>query len=152
MTRTGVFVAAMALQFVVAGPALAADPIVGYHEPPYCVGHEATSLVVEQNIVDLRSEVARLMDEAVAVSHDQQWVYSAQTGFRLGKRGQILLRQGLWLPEGELSGRADPQQLWLRIQPHAELHALKLHLLRGPGWLPGRFPARSSGTRRVIRI
>jgi len=81
MTRTGVFVAAAALQFVVAGPAPAADPVVGYDEPPYCVGNEATSLVVEQNIVDLRSEVARLMNEAVAVSHDQQWVYSGRPVF-----------------------------------------------------------------------
>ena len=81
MTRTGVFVAAMALQFVVAGPALAADAIADYHEPAYCVGHELASLVVERDIVDLRSEVARLMDEAVAVSHDQQWIYSARPVF-----------------------------------------------------------------------
>ena len=71
MTRTGVFVAAAALQFVVAGPAPAADPVVGYDEPPYCVGNEAISLVVEP----------RLMDEAVAVSHDQQWVYSGRPVF-----------------------------------------------------------------------
>jgi len=71
----------MASQLFVAGPALAADMIGGYEEPPYCVGQEATSLVAEQNIVDLRSEVARLMDEAVAVSHDQHWVYSARPVF-----------------------------------------------------------------------
>jgi hypothetical protein len=81
LTRTGGALAAIALQFVVAGPALAADLTAGYYEPPYCVGHEATSLVAEQNIVDLRSEVARLMDEAVAVSHDQRWVYSARPVF-----------------------------------------------------------------------
>ena len=45
------------------------------------MGHEATSLVVEQNIVELRSEVARLMNEAVAASHDQQWIYSARPVF-----------------------------------------------------------------------
>ena len=68
------------MQLLVAGPALAADALV-YDKPPYCVGDEATALLVEENIVELRAEVGRLMEESIAVSNDQQWIYSSRAVF-----------------------------------------------------------------------
>lgn len=78
MKRTGKVLAGIMFGMI-AGPVMAADAIVDYnHEPSYCSGYEATSLLGEQNLADLKSEVSRLMDEAVAVSHDHQWVYSGR--------------------------------------------------------------------------
>jgi len=62
------------------GPVLAADAIVA-QQPPYCADHEATSLLVENDIVALKHDVARLMDEAIAVSNDQRWIYSSRPVF-----------------------------------------------------------------------
>jgi hypothetical protein len=64
---------------LIAGPVMAADAIEDYsYAPSYCTGYEATSLLGEQNLAELKGEVSRLMDEAIAVSHDQQWVYSGR--------------------------------------------------------------------------
>ena len=74
--------ASLVLQVAVAGPVLAADAIADYtYEPSYCENYEATSLLAEQNLADLKTEVARLMDEAIVVSHDQHWIYSARPVF-----------------------------------------------------------------------
>ena len=82
MKATRGAIAFTVLQVFVAGPVFAADAIVDYaYEPSYCSNYEATSLLAEQNLVDLKSEVARLMDEAVVVSHDQQWIYSSRPVF-----------------------------------------------------------------------
>lgn len=72
--------AGVAVQLFVAGPALAADLAIA-ESPPYCADYEAISLLVENDIAVLKKEVARLMDEAVAVSHDRRWVYSARPVF-----------------------------------------------------------------------
>lgn len=79
MKRLGAVVG-IALQALVAGPALAADAIVAA-QPPYCAQFEATALLLEDNITVLKQEVGRLMDEAIAVSHDQQWIYSSHPVF-----------------------------------------------------------------------
>jgi hypothetical protein len=62
------------------GPALAADVIVA-EQPPYCADHQSTALLVENDVVTLKQEVARLMDEAIAVSNDQRWIYSSRPVF-----------------------------------------------------------------------
>ena len=79
MKRT-IGVLAIAMQVFVAGPVLAADAIVAA-SPPYCAEFEATALLLEDNITVLKEEVARLMDEAIAVSHDQHWIYSSRPVF-----------------------------------------------------------------------
>ena len=78
MKRTGYVLAAIVFGGM-AGPAMAADAIADYsYEPSYCSGYEATSLIGEENLATLKSEVGRLMNEAVAVSHDHQWIYSGR--------------------------------------------------------------------------
>ena len=70
----------LAAQAIIAGPALAADVVVA-EQPPYCAQFEATALILEDNIAVLKQEVGRLMDEAIAVSHDQRWIYSSRPVF-----------------------------------------------------------------------
>jgi hypothetical protein len=79
MKRSICAIAGLALQAIV-GPALAADVVVA-ETPPYCAEYEAVSLLLEDNIAVLKDEVGRLMDEAIAVSHDQQWIYSSRPVF-----------------------------------------------------------------------
>lgn len=72
---------AMAVPALALGSASAADLVEGYYAQPYCTAHEATALLAEDNIAALKTEVARLMDEGIAASHDQRWLYSARPVF-----------------------------------------------------------------------
>jgi hypothetical protein len=80
MKRLAGAVAVAVLQVVASGSAMAADAIAA-ETPPYCDGHESIALNLEDNIATLKDEVGRLMDEAVAVSHDQHWIYSSRPVF-----------------------------------------------------------------------
>ncbi|MDW6026637.1 hypothetical protein SAZ10_33245 [Mesorhizobium sp. BAC0120] len=72
--------AILALLGAAVGPALAADVIVA-EQPPYCADHQSIALLVDNDVVSLKQEVARLMDEAIAVSNDQRWIYSSRPVF-----------------------------------------------------------------------
>ena len=80
MKRSIGAVAGLALQVAMAGPLLAADATVAL-SPPYCADYEATALLLEDNLATLKAEVARLMDEAIATSKDQRWIYSSRPVF-----------------------------------------------------------------------
>lgn len=79
MKRSLGAVVGIALQAVAAGPVWSAD--LGAATPPYCAEHESISLLVENDTAVLKAEVARLMNEAIAVSRDQHWIYSGRPVF-----------------------------------------------------------------------
>jgi hypothetical protein len=67
------------LAFGMAG-ASAAD-LTGEYAVAYCAGSANSSLVDTGSDVELTENVVRLMDEAVAVSNDHRWIYSARPAY-----------------------------------------------------------------------
>jgi hypothetical protein len=80
LKRFGKVLTILAVQGFVAGQVLAADISVA-DSPPYCAEFEAIALTVENDIPTLKAEVGRLMDEAIAVANDPQWVNSSRPVF-----------------------------------------------------------------------
>lgn len=62
------------------GPAGAADMIGGYAD--YSCPIAGASLVSSESDASLREDVARRMNEAIAVSHDERWIHSTRPVFR----------------------------------------------------------------------
>ena len=60
------------------GQAIAADLAV---DADYCAVAGTSNLVLTENIVELRSEVVRLMDESVAVANSSEWINSSRPVF-----------------------------------------------------------------------
>ena len=75
MTRT---VLAGFCSIVFAGQALAADLGAALE---YCAVAGTSNLLLTEDAVELRSEVVRLMDEAVAVADSDQWISSSRPAF-----------------------------------------------------------------------
>ena len=58
----------------------AADIIEG-PSADYCRTVGTSNLVLNDNIVDLKSEVVKLMDESVAVANSSEWINSSRPAF-----------------------------------------------------------------------
>ena len=68
--------------------ASAAD-LKGEYAMAYCAGGASSSLVDTASDAELTDNVVRLMDEAVAVSNDQQWIYSSRPVFVWANEAKI---------------------------------------------------------------
>jgi hypothetical protein len=69
------------LAFGVLGASAADLTSEGGYAVAYCAGSASSSLVDTASDAELTENVVRLMDEAVAVSNDQQWIYSSRPVF-----------------------------------------------------------------------
>lgn len=47
----------------------------------YCTVAGTSNLVLTENLVELRSEVVRLMDESIAVANSGEWINSSRPAF-----------------------------------------------------------------------
>lgn len=63
-----------------AGPAIAAD-LSTAPDADYCAVAGTSNLVLTENLTELKSEVVRLMDEAVAVANSSEWINSSRPVF-----------------------------------------------------------------------
>ena len=63
-----------------AGPSVAAD-LAGVPPVDYCAVSGTSNLLLTEDSVELKSEVVRLMDEAIAVANSSEWVYSGRPAF-----------------------------------------------------------------------
>ncbi|MGX9148262.1 hypothetical protein [Mesorhizobium sp. 128a] len=73
-------VSAATLLLAVGSTAYAADIIEG-PVADYCRTVGTSNLVLNDNIVDLKSEVVKLMDESVAVANSSEWINSSRPAF-----------------------------------------------------------------------
>ncbi len=71
-----------------AGPASAADP-VGTADVQYCRIASTSNLALTEDIGELRTEVVRLMDEAVAAANSPQWVNSSRPVFTWASEAKV---------------------------------------------------------------
>ncbi|MER9007989.1 hypothetical protein NKI15_30715 [Mesorhizobium sp. M0862] len=61
--------------------ALQAADIIEGPVADYCRTVGTSNLVLNDNIVDLKSEVVKLMDESVAVANSSEWINSSRPAF-----------------------------------------------------------------------
>src|SRR5436190_24217469 len=73
-------VSAATLLLAVGSTGYAADIIEGA-VADYCRTVGTSNLVLNDNIVDLKAEVVKLMDESVAVANSSEWINSSRPAF-----------------------------------------------------------------------
>ncbi|KRB32881.1 hypothetical protein ASD99_19445 [Mesorhizobium sp. Root695] len=73
-------VSAATLLLAVGSTGYAADIIDG-PTGDYCRVVGTSNLVLNDNIVDLREQVVKLMDESVAVANNSEWIHSSRPVF-----------------------------------------------------------------------
>ena len=62
------------------GQAIAADLFTA-PDVDYCAVAGTSNLVLTENLVELRTEVVRMMDESVAVAKSSEWINSSRPAF-----------------------------------------------------------------------
>jgi hypothetical protein len=62
------------------GHSIAAD-LSAVPDADYCAVAGTSNLVLTENVVELKSEVVRLMDESVAVANSTEWINSSRPVF-----------------------------------------------------------------------
>jgi hypothetical protein len=63
-----------------AAQSVAAD-LAGVSPVDYCAVAGTSNLLLTEDSVELKSEVVRLMDEAIAVANSSEWIYSGRPAF-----------------------------------------------------------------------
>jgi hypothetical protein len=72
---------ASATALLLAGSTGFAADIIEGPVADYCRTVGTSNLVLNDNIVDLKSEVVKLMDESVAVANSSEWINSSRPAF-----------------------------------------------------------------------
>ncbi|TJW44035.1 MAG: hypothetical protein E5W83_15565, partial [Mesorhizobium sp.] len=67
--------------FLAVGSTSQAADIIEGPSVDYCRVVGTSNLVLTDNIVDLKTEVVRLMDESVAVANSSEWIHSSRPVF-----------------------------------------------------------------------
>ena len=80
MKRCARLLASAAALLLAGSTGFAADIIEG-QVADYCRTVGTSNLVLNDNIVDLKSEVVKLMDESVAVANSSEWINSSRPVF-----------------------------------------------------------------------
>ena len=80
MKRCARLLASAAALLLAGSTGFAADIIEG-PVADYCRTVGTSNLVLNDNIVDLKSEVVKLMDESVAVANSSEWINSSRPAF-----------------------------------------------------------------------
>lgn len=81
-----VLVGLAAVAFI--GQVAAAD-LIGEPSVGYCRVASTSNLALTENIGELRGEVVRLMDEAVAVANSPEWTYSSRPAFLWASEAKV---------------------------------------------------------------
>ena len=80
MKRCAKMLASAALLLLAGSTSFAADIIEG-PVGDYCRVVGTSNLVLTDNIVDLKQQVVKLMDESVAVANSSEWINSSRPAF-----------------------------------------------------------------------
>jgi len=80
MKRCAKMLASAALLLLAGSTSFAADIIEG-PVGDYCRVVGTSNLVLNDNIVDLKEQVVKLMDESVAVANSSEWINSSRPAF-----------------------------------------------------------------------
>ncbi|WP_027056256.1 hypothetical protein [Mesorhizobium erdmanii] len=80
MKRCAKMLASAALLLLAGSTSFAAD-IIGEPVGDYCRVVGTSNLVLNDNIVDLKAQVVKLMDESVAVANSSEWINSSRPAF-----------------------------------------------------------------------
>jgi len=80
MKRSARLLVSTAALLLAGSTGFAADIIDG-PTGDYCRVVGTSNLVLTENIVDLKAEVVKLMDESVAVANSSEWIHSARPAF-----------------------------------------------------------------------
>ena len=80
MKRCARLLASAAALLLAGSTGFAADIIEG-PVADYCRTVGTSNLVLNDNIVDLKSEVVKLMDESVAVANSSEWINTSRPAF-----------------------------------------------------------------------
>ena len=81
MKRCARLLASAAALLLAGSTGLQAADIIEGPVADYCRTVGTSNLVLNDNIVDLKSEVVKLMDESVAVANSSEWINSSRPAF-----------------------------------------------------------------------
>jgi hypothetical protein len=88
MKRCARLLASAAALLLAGSTGFAAD-IIGEPTADYCRTVGTSNLVLNDNIVDLKAQVVKLMDESVAVANSSEWINSSRPAFTWASEAKV---------------------------------------------------------------